>query len=324
MKKDNQGQPVNLAQLKRALCVGAEFEIKHKGMEPERRRVNDVDTTSIYSIVPFDATARATKANGGRGSWFSFGAASFWKFEGGLCSHYWTNERERQTEENLIFSIRIVEKEEGRDEAFQAWKADLDSSKAEEAALKEKQAADEAEAKNKEQLETVVRPVLDVLQNGGEIAVDNTVNIFSADGSVREQNVLLYIAEKYGVNLPLKLKGWINNALAEIQIKDGECVGVYRYTNNGGKSTTVFGYINQIIAAVQLDCDPDDEEEMTAEEIDRLFASSTSQKSDKGKGEAIENRKAVIYPQNAHYIGRGFTTIHRTRKINSLPALNTS
>lgn len=251
MKKDNHGQPVNLAQLKRALVIGAEFEISSRFSDNnmERRRVNDADTTSIYSIVPFDANAKATMANNGRGSWLQFGKASFWRFKNGLCSRYPFDDPEKQTEDSLIFSIRIVEKEPGRDEAFESWYSELKKTQTEESEKEANRKATESDVKNQEQITTVINPVLDVLRNGGEINVFHKVKIYSADGLVKEQNVVLYIAEKYNVNIPLKLKGWINETLGRISIKNGKCYGYYRLLNKGGHSKTIFDYINKIISA---------------------------------------------------------------------------
>ena len=81
----------NLAQLKRTLVKGAEFEItNHCRPEVigERRRVNYADTTGIYTIVPDSPESKASLANGERGSYLEWGRASRWKFDGETCSRY--------------------------------------------------------------------------------------------------------------------------------------------------------------------------------------------------------------------------------------------
>lgn len=98
----------NLAQLKRALVVGAEFTITaHRRPElvGERRRVNSVDTTAMYTIVPGEPENEATKANHGRGSWLAFGKASFWKFDGDLCTRY--DSDNTFTPEHIIMAFRL-------------------------------------------------------------------------------------------------------------------------------------------------------------------------------------------------------------------------
>ena len=99
----------NLAQLKRALVKGAEFEITgHCRPEVigERRRVNYADTTGIYTIVPGGPDHKATVANGGRGSFRGWSKAPFWKFEGGVCGLY---SDKGHTEAALIIEIKVVE-----------------------------------------------------------------------------------------------------------------------------------------------------------------------------------------------------------------------
>lgn len=99
----------NLSQLKRALKVGTDFEITgHCRPEciGERRRVNYVDTTGFYSIVPRQPESRASKANGGRGSYLRWSNAPYWKFEGGKCGLYSDKEH---TERELIIEIRVEE-----------------------------------------------------------------------------------------------------------------------------------------------------------------------------------------------------------------------
>lgn len=102
----------NLAQLKRALVEGAEFEItKHCRPEAigERRRVNYANTTGIYSIVPGQPEHKTATANGGRGSFLGWSKAPFWKFEAGLCSLY---EDKEHTEAALIIEIKVLNPDE--------------------------------------------------------------------------------------------------------------------------------------------------------------------------------------------------------------------
>ena len=99
----------NLAQLKRALTVGAEFEITsyiHGDVVNQWRRVNDADTTAIYSIRP-DAPddEKTTLANHGRGSYLPWEKASDWGFANGICTAY--RRGKEHTEENRLFSIKV-------------------------------------------------------------------------------------------------------------------------------------------------------------------------------------------------------------------------
>ena len=106
----------NLAQLKRALVVGAEFEIT-SAYRPEvvnqLRRVNYADTTGIYSIRPDAPDDKVTLANDGRGSYLAWGKSSDWTFADGLCTCY--QKDKEHTPENVVFTIkvnqRVLEKE---------------------------------------------------------------------------------------------------------------------------------------------------------------------------------------------------------------------
>ncbi len=105
----------NLAQLKRALTVGTEFEIKSH-LRPEVinqiRQVKYADTTGIYSIRPDAPDDKISTANGGRGSYLDWGKASDWEFKNGTCTLY--NKGFEHTPENLVISLvvkpRVIEK----------------------------------------------------------------------------------------------------------------------------------------------------------------------------------------------------------------------
>ncbi len=99
----------NLAQLKRALTVGAEFEITsyiRGDVVNQWRRVKEADTVAIYSIRP-DAPddEKTTLANHGRGSYLPWEKASDWEFENGVCTAY--RRGMEHTEENKLFSIKV-------------------------------------------------------------------------------------------------------------------------------------------------------------------------------------------------------------------------
>ena len=99
----------NLAQLKRALTVGAEFEITsyiRGDVVNQWRRVKEADTVAIYSIRP-DAPndEKTTLANHGRGSHLSWEKASDWEFANGICTAY--RRGKEHTEENRLFSIKV-------------------------------------------------------------------------------------------------------------------------------------------------------------------------------------------------------------------------
>ena len=99
----------NLAQLKRTLIKGAEFEIvahARQGCAGQRRRVNVADSTGVYSIIPVKLGSRETLGNHGKGSYLGWSKASFWKFESGICTLY---DSDRSfTPEHIIISLKVV------------------------------------------------------------------------------------------------------------------------------------------------------------------------------------------------------------------------
>jgi len=97
----------NLSQLKKHFSNSPEFIIvNHCRPEciGEKRKVNLCNTQGFYSIIPDDPKAKATLANGGRGSFLGWSKASFWKFEDGIASTY---SSDKLTDDSLILSMKI-------------------------------------------------------------------------------------------------------------------------------------------------------------------------------------------------------------------------
>ena len=98
----------NLSQLKKALVVGAEFEIiGHCRPEyvGQRRRINIANTAGFYSIIPDEPESKVTLANDGKGSFLGWSKARFWRFENGVCALY--DSDDEYTPERLIIAIKL-------------------------------------------------------------------------------------------------------------------------------------------------------------------------------------------------------------------------
>lgn len=101
----------NLAQLKRRLGVGSEFEIiKHwkETLNGQVRQIKEANTQGIYTVLRDFPESDISLANNGRGSYLGWGKTSYWSFEKGHCTRY-TNEEHRN--ETFVLSFRIIEKE---------------------------------------------------------------------------------------------------------------------------------------------------------------------------------------------------------------------
>ena len=95
----------NLSQLKKFCVNHPYFEIvAHCRPEcvGQIRKVNVVDTTGFYSVIPDNPNAKATLANRGKGSYLGWNKAPFWKFENNIASIY---SSDKKTDDSLILSM---------------------------------------------------------------------------------------------------------------------------------------------------------------------------------------------------------------------------
>ncbi len=95
----------NLSQLKKALQVGAQFEIvAHCRPEVvgQIRKVTCANTQGFYTFIPDAPTDKVSIANGGKGSWLDWGNASLWKFEGDIVSRC-------DVKGNLIIKMKMLD-----------------------------------------------------------------------------------------------------------------------------------------------------------------------------------------------------------------------
>ena len=88
------------------------------------------------------------------------------------------------------------------------------------------------------------------IRNGGCLKnTDITVYRDRYDSSTYK--IINYLARQYGVKIPLRTQGWINDNLTEITIQNGHMTE-YRFWKPKGSSgsTVIFKYMNQLIEAV--------------------------------------------------------------------------
>jgi len=58
------------------------------------------------------------------------------------------------------------------------------------------------------------------------------------------KTIVLYLLKKYGVNVPIKTQGWINNALAKVWFQDGKIT--YSYYKSSRNSTVFYRYLKEL------------------------------------------------------------------------------
>lgn len=76
---------------------------------------------------------------------------------------------------------------------------------------------------------------------------------FIDGGTVKDGETIMRLAEKYGVNVPIRTRGWILNSLAECTLTEGGNVSYkyWRKTKNAKGSQTAFDVLSKLQAAIK-------------------------------------------------------------------------
>lgn len=95
-----------------------------------------------------------------------------------------------------------------------------------------------------------VEEALEIIRKGGELKND-TVTFYTSRYSSKSTSLVNHLMTQYGVDVPLRTKGWINDRLKAAVIADGHC-GTVRYMRaKGGQcSQKFFECMNALILAV--------------------------------------------------------------------------
>lgn len=260
VKHDNMGQPANLSQLKKRLTVGAAFEIETINGELQQRRVIKAQTNAIISIVPFDADHKVTA---GGGSWIWFESAAKWRFSDGWCAYLGNGS-------NPIFSIRLIDTTPEEDEQYTAWLADLETQRTAEQERKEadRTAQEQAEKeKQAQEIENVLTTAETAIFERGK-RVDN--------GNIYGKCLVLRLAEKYNITVPLRTSGWIAKNLGYFIVGAGNTheasIQVWSTKKTPqGVCDVLFDILHAVDAHFAEETEDDSEDMMTDEEVERFF-----------------------------------------------------
>lgn len=124
-----------------------------------------------------------------------------------------------------------------------------------EAARHQKKKAEEialVEEKNAEMNEKV-NEAISTLKQGGTLKNEQiAVYTLTEDSyTVSEYSIFNYLMRRYGIKVPLRTQGWINESLASAVIADGRCVTYQYWKSKRGKgSDTFYDCMNNLIAAI--------------------------------------------------------------------------
>lgn len=119
---------------------------------------------------------------------------------------------------------------------------------AEEAAKQEAEDAAYVEEMNSK-ADLTVSSAIGKLKSGGMIE-NSKVEIFKSRYDSNEYALVNLLMRRFGVNVPLRTQGWINDSMASAKIEDGKCASVRYYRKNGGRgSKTIYEYMDKLITA---------------------------------------------------------------------------
>lgn len=118
-----------------------------------------------------------------------------------------------------------------------------------------RQAAAEAEQKRKREetnrrADEQIQKAVHVLQHGG-VLENEDIRLCRADGGYGSYAIVNHLMRLYGVDVPLRTQGWINEKLVSLRIANGRCGDLRYRTQKGGRcSDKIFECVNALIEKV--------------------------------------------------------------------------
>ena len=111
------------------------------------------------------------------------------------------------------------------------------------------------EDRNRE-ADKIVTDAIDTLYDGG-ILENSRITFYKSRYDSSTYSVINHLMREYGINVPLRTQGWINEKLISAKIEyDGSCKNVrYLRAKNGKCSEKIFGYMTQLAEAVRTGFD---------------------------------------------------------------------
>lgn len=108
-------------------------------------------------------------------------------------------------------------------------------------------------AERNTEAEQIVNKALDILRNGGKLE-NQTVTFYESRYNSSSYSIVNYLMRKYGVNVPIRTQGWINEKLVSAKIEDGKCEHLQYYRAKGAQcSQKFFDCMNELIAKVNTE-----------------------------------------------------------------------
>lgn len=101
--------------------------------------------------------------------------------------------------------------------------------------------------------EQTVNKAMEILRNGGKLE-NQTVTFYESRYEHSSYSIVNYLMRKYGVNVPIRTQGWINEKLVSAKIEDGKCEHLQYYKAKGAQcSQKFFDCMNELLAKVNAE-----------------------------------------------------------------------
>ncbi len=101
--------------------------------------------------------------------------------------------------------------------------------------------------------EQIVNKAMEILRNGGKLE-NQIVTFYQSRYEHNSYSIVNYLMRKYGVNVPIRTQGWINNKLGSARIENGKCERLQYYRARGAQcSQKFFDCMNELLAKVNAE-----------------------------------------------------------------------
>lgn len=129
------------------------------------------------------------------------------------------------------------------------------------AAMRAEQEAEERRMREEtnQKAEQAAYQAIQIIKNGGKLSND-AVMFYKPNGDCVETSIVLMLMRRYGVNVPIRTQGWINEKLVSVTIVNECCDSLsYRRYKNAAVSQKFFDCMNDLVRRVNEEDDTNHE-----------------------------------------------------------------
>ena len=208
----SKSEQANSVAIPRALEIEGET-IRRLGSDPARQAeyIKRMEDEHISTYLE-------AKENGGQSFPDFFGAAALDEID--LCRELSVRYRAKRKAENA------------------AWQAGMEA--------KQKRHREDTNRKAEQQ----IRQAVQILRQGG-VLENERIRLYRDDGGYGSYAIVNHLMRLYGVEVPLRTQGWINEKLVSLRVVNGRCNDLRYRTKKGGRcSEKIFACVNELIRKV--------------------------------------------------------------------------